>query len=250
MEKRKNTTRPPRYKCDWRKKIEKEPNEDIEEPKKPQRSYGLKDIKSAIGRFVSSIPLFFKGIALVIRYMVSLTILGDIPGQKSHASTLTGRLFVRRFFIAVDNMIASLLFTYFTFWLTCVMVEEYSDPSLSSFWNDYCLGPSYGGLMVFGFTLFFFFRRLYYSDRPCWENLRNKKFLKYWLYGNLCYPLISVVIYLVRFKLFYFLIGSGELVDSLGVSAFFMYTLDTMIFLNLAVFRFMLHDFKAWFEEE
>ena len=228
------------------RELEEEENKVVEVQKKPKRSYGLKDIKSAIGRVVSSIPLILKGIVLVIRYFLSFTILGDIPGHKSNAATLTRRLFVRRFFIFIDNIIASLLFTYFTFWLSCVMVEEYADPSLNSFWNDYCLGPSYGGLTVFAFTLFFFFRRLYYSDRPCWENLRNKKFLKYWLYGNLCFPLVSVVIYLLRFKLFYSLIGSGDLVDSLGTSGFFMYVLDSMIFLDVAVFRFMLHDFKRW----
>lgn len=207
-------------------------------------SYIWKHFKGAMGRAWSNWKIMPRAIPYGLWVVGYWIVFGLPPGEKINKSPLTCKLFFRRFFIVIDNIIASVLYVYFKFRVICFV--ENIDSSFGFFWNDYCLGPGHFGLIDFGFSFIFFFRKLYFSDRPCWENFRNKKFLKYWLYGNLAFPFLYGVAYLIRGKLFYFLfcLYYGVPQEVIGPRRYFALMLCTMLFFNVAAFRNLLHDFK------
>ncbi len=234
-----------RYKGDFRKIKEKEPQK-IETKGKTSWSIVWKHSKAAIGRVWSFLKILPQAILLIpkgILYVLYLFFMGNFPSEKD-TTPLTAKIFIRRFFIVIDNIIAPVLFFYFTFRVYCIV--ENIAPSFSALWNDYCLGPTYGGLILFGFCFVLFFRKLCYSDRPCWVNFRNKKILKYWLYGNIAFPLLFFVVYLLRVKLLCFLLClyHGVPQEVIGPRRYFALMLCTMLFFNVAAFRNLLHDFK------
>lgn len=100
-----------RYKGDFRKIKEKEPQK-IETKGKTSWSIVWKHSKAAIGRVWSFLKILPQAILLIpkgILYVLYLFFMGNFPSEKD-TTPLTAKIFIRRFFIVIDNIIAPVLF--------------------------------------------------------------------------------------------------------------------------------------------